>query len=152
MNLAARLSQSTLSRLLTIVITVIILATLGVLGYVLVTPAKPESFTEFYILGPEGKAIGYPTELSLGDEGTVILGIVNQENRNLIYRVEIAVDGILNKEVGKIFLLNKEKWEGEVAFKPANAGDRQKVEFLLYEGDYSSPKEQLYLWVNVKSR
>ncbi len=41
-----------------------------------------ERFTEFYILGLEGKADNYPDELTVGEEGRVILGIVNHEHED----------------------------------------------------------------------
>ena len=45
-------------------------------GIVDIAPAR---FTEFYALGPEGKASGYPRELMVGEETVVILGVVNKE-------------------------------------------------------------------------
>jgi len=35
--------------------------------YVIVTPKQGEKFTEFYILGPEGMADDYPTDLAVGE-------------------------------------------------------------------------------------
>ena len=48
-----------------------------------------ERFTEFYILGEEGKAAGYPTNLSVGQNATVIIGIANHEYQRVNYTVEI---------------------------------------------------------------
>jgi uncharacterized membrane protein len=64
-----------------------ILGAIGVLGYVLATPKVGEKFTEFYVLGSEGEAAGYPAERSVGDEATIILGIVNHEQEQVSYRV-----------------------------------------------------------------
>ncbi|MFC2002629.1 hypothetical protein ACFLV4_01600 [Chloroflexota bacterium] len=48
---------------------------------------------------------------------------------------------------------NDEKWQEAVSFTPHRVGDRQEVEFLLYQGDESVPyRGPLYLWVNVKER
>ena len=38
-------------------------------AYVIITPKEGEKFTEFYILGPNGTASDYPTELKVGEEG-----------------------------------------------------------------------------------
>src|SRR5712692_9394248 len=38
-----------------------------------------EPFTEFYVLGPGGKAEGYPRRLLVGEPGRVILGVINHE-------------------------------------------------------------------------
>ena len=136
-------------KVLFVAILMAVLGSIGVLSYVIATPEKvSERFTEFYILGPEGNATDYVTELEIGDEGKVIIGIVNREHERVSYRVEIAISGTRQKGIGPIVLENGEKWEGEVSFKPSKMGDNQKVEFLLYHGS-SLPKEQLYLWVNV---
>ena len=38
-------------------------------AYVIITPKEGEKFTEFYILGPNGTASDYPTELKVGKGG-----------------------------------------------------------------------------------
>jgi uncharacterized membrane protein len=52
-----------------------------------------ESFTEFYVLGPGGRAEGYPQALELGDSLTVILGVVNHEGDDASYEVEATSSG-----------------------------------------------------------
>ena len=47
---------------LTIILILSIIASIVALVYVVVTPKEGEKFTEFYILGPGGKAYDYPTE------------------------------------------------------------------------------------------
>lgn len=143
--------QNTLGKVLTGVIAVILLAGLGTLIYVLQVPLPKQTFTEFYILGLSGKASDYPKELALGEDGNLIVGIVNHENRVAIYNVEIAIDGVANTRTGQIALANGEKWEGYVNFKPARLGDKQKVEFFLNDESGISPRQELYLWVNVKT-
>jgi len=124
---------------------------MGILGYVLTTPQEMgERFTEFYLLGPEGKASDYVTELQIGNEGRVIVGIVNREYQKVSYRVEIAIDGARDKEIGPIVLEHGEKWEGEASFAPTKIGDNQKVQFSLYEEGKSFFKEELHLWIDVK--
>lgn len=123
------------------------------LSYMLAMPQETgERFTEFYILGLEGKATDYPTELGIGEEGRVILGIVNREYQRVNYRVEIAIDGVRNREIGPLILEHRERWEGEANFAPTKAGDNQKVEFMLYEEGKPLLKEQLHLWINVKGQ
>ncbi|AIU69529.1 hypothetical protein TEU_03730 [Thermococcus eurythermalis] len=80
--------SSRLDKALTVVLIIAIMTSIGTLAYV-VTHSKPgEAFTEFYILGPEGKAADYPTELFIGENATVIIGIVNHEHRNVTYYVQ----------------------------------------------------------------
>ncbi len=135
---------------LTITLVVAILGGLGALGYVLATPKAEETFTEFYILGQEGKAADYPTELKVGEEGRVIVGIINHEGREVSYRVEVVIDSNKTTEVGPVMLADEQKWEGEVGFVSETPGEHQKVEFLLYKGAEVEPcLEPLYLWVDV---
>lgn len=77
-----------LDKALTVILIIAIITSVGALAYVVTHPKPGEAFTEFYILGPEGKAADYPTELFIGENATVIIGIVNHEHRNVTYYVQ----------------------------------------------------------------
>lgn len=143
--------MSNLDKGLSIGLVVAIVAALGCLGYVIANPKQGEKFTEFYILGPEGKAENYPQQVMLGEEARVILGIVNHEHQPLSYRVEIKINGVKNKEIGTAILAHEEKWEQVVGFTPEEVGVKQKVEFWLYKDEEAQPclKEPLHLYVDV---
>ena len=168
--------QSSLDRALSVILVVAILAAVGTLGYVIATPKVGEKFTEFYILGPEGKAENYPTEFVMsegkvtqvsygekakkGEMGKVIVGIVNHEQEDASYRVEVRINerkvkiwlgGTEADEVGPVALSQGEKWEHEIGFAPSQVGSNQKVEFVLYKGNETYFKDPPHLWVNVKS-
>ncbi len=135
---------------LSIILVIVILGALGTLVYVIATPKVGESFTEFYILGMGGEATDYPTELRVGEEGEVIVGIINHEHQRASYRITVMIDNIASNEVGPIELEDDEKWEGIVIFTPTEPGEDQKVEFLLYNnGEGSPPLLSLHLWVDV---
>ena len=57
--------------------------------------ASGNNFTEFYILGPNGTASGYPTNLTVGEDGKEIIGIVNHEYTNVTYQLEVWLSGEL---------------------------------------------------------
>jgi uncharacterized membrane protein len=80
---------SKVDKVLTVILVIAIISSLFVLGYIITHPKPGEKFTEFYILGEYGKASDYPTDLLLGEEGKVIIGIVNHEYRNVTYFIEI---------------------------------------------------------------
>lgn len=137
-------------KVLSAVLVIAILGAFGMLGYVIAMPKTGEKFTEFYILGEEGKAADYPEELGVGQEGRVILGIINNEYETMDYRVEVRIDGVINNEIGPVVLEHDEKWEEEVSFIPQIAGGKQEVEFLLYKNGQSEPCfEPLRLRINV---
>ena len=150
--------QSMPDKVLSVVLAVVIAGAIGTLGYVVATPRVEERFTEFYILGPEGKAANYTTELKVGEEGRVILGIVNHEQERASYEVEVWIDGEKAKlRIGgedrdeiRVDLEHEEKWEKEVGFVPQSVGERQKVEFVLYKDGEPYFEEPLCLWVDVE--
>jgi len=76
-------------RILTVILMLAIISSIIALIYIIVTPKQGERFTEFYILGPEGKAEGYPRNLRIGEEASVIIGIANHEYRTVNYTVEV---------------------------------------------------------------
>ena len=59
-------SKQGVDKILTIILIISILASIITLIYVIVTPKQGEKFTEFYILGDNGKAQGYPTLMEAG--------------------------------------------------------------------------------------
>lgn len=134
--------------LFTILVTAI-LGTLVMLAYVVAVP-RAEEFTEFYILGLEGKAADYPERLAVGEEGKVIVGIVNHEGEEVNYRLEVRVDGEKKRNLEPIVLNNEQKWEEIVDFTVEKAGDKQKVEFLLYKLGQIEVYHSLYLRIDVK--
>ena len=136
-------------RVLSIILALAILGALGTLGYIIVNPEK-ESFTEFYILGLRGKATDYPKELAVGEGGKVIVGIINREHEPVTYRVEVVINGVKNNQVGPMMLEPDGEWEQIVGFTPDRAGDKQKVEFLLYRQGQSEVYQRLHLWVDVR--
>lgn len=135
---------------LSLVLVVAIIGVIGTLAYVVAIPKVGERFTEFYILGPYDKAEGYTTNLTLGEKGEVVLGIVNHEQEGMSYHVKVMVNGtesgvriwlgdegggttlVANNTIGVGELANEEKWERKVFFEPLSRGEGQKLEFLLF--------------------
>jgi len=138
-----------LSKTLSIVLGLIILGAIAALIYVIAVPAPEDSFTAFYILGPGGEAADYPAQLKAGEEGSVILVIVNRERETASYRVEIRVDGVTEGELGPIMLEHGGRFERVASFTPEKPGGGQKVEFLLYKQGQSGIYESLHLLVDV---
>ena len=137
---------------LSVILVLATLGALGIMGYVIATPKMGQQFTEFYILPLEGMTTDYPKELKVGAEGIVTVGIVNHEYETVSYRVEVRINEAKNNEIEPIVLENDEEWTQEVSFVPQIAGEKQKLELLLYKNDESEPYlEPLRLWVNVRA-
>ncbi len=99
--------QNTPNKVLSIVLIAAILGAIGSIGYVMTVPKVGEDFTEFYILGLEGKAADYPKELKVGEEGKVIVGIVNYEHETVGYQVVVRIDGKLLSTLNELGLIER---------------------------------------------
>ena len=141
--------QSLRGKTLSIMLIVALLVAIGILSYYIAAPKVGEKFTEFYILGPDGKAENYPEELVVREEARVIVGIINREYKTVSYRLEVEIDGVKSNEAGPLVLAYNEKWEETVSFTPSKSGDNQKVAFLLYRQGQSEIYRSVHLWVNV---
>ena len=142
--------SSSWHRVLFIILVVVVVGALGSLVYLIAIPRVGETFTEFYVLGLDGKATGYPEDVRVGEEEKVIAVVVNHEHDVVNHRVEISIDGVKNNEVGPFILENEQKWEGIVSFTPDKVGDNQKVGFFLYRNGEADPYlEPLHLWIDV---
>lgn len=141
--------MTTWNKVLSSIAGLLIVAAIGAIVYITQFPPVGERFTEFYILGLSGEAIEYPDKLKVGEEGKVMVGIVNHEHEVVSYRVELMINGVENSEVEAIVLEHDEMWEGEVSFTPFKTGNNQKVEFLLFKNEEVEPCYDLHLWIDV---
>jgi uncharacterized membrane protein len=168
---------NTLNKSLSIILVIAIFGTIGILGYTIAAPKIGERFTEFYILGIDGKAEDYPTEYIMNDGqitqviygdgtvdatsvfGTVALGVVNNDQQTIVYSVDMTINGkpanieyngtIVN-ELGPIELQQGQQWQQNIGITPQQIGDNQKVELLLYKGTETVAEDSLHFWINVK--
>lgn len=150
-NLSRWGEMAGVDKVLSLSLVVAILITLGSIGYVIAVPKQEQEFTEFYILGVDGKAENYPKQVVLGEPVELIIGIVNHEGAGMSYLVDIRIDGVENKEIETESLANDERWEEVVSFVPQSSGVEQRVEFWLYKNGGAEPylEEPLYLYLDV---
>jgi len=132
-----------------LILSAVLVALVAVTVYLTLNPVPSERFTEFYILGPGGKAYGYPENVTAGERVEVMVGVVNREYRNETYRMVVRIGGdVLRNETLK--LGNGERWEKRVNLTVTEAGKNQKLEFLLYRlPDTEKPYRSLHLFINV---
>jgi uncharacterized membrane protein len=132
-----------------ILIFFIVLA-IGMMYFVITTPKIGEKFTEFYILGHEGKADNYPSVLQYNYPTNILVGVVNHEYVSANYTVRIALDNEILTD--RLFFLNhNETWENNVTFVPDKYGTDMKLDFWLFKEDnFTAPYRELYIWVTVE--
>ena len=136
--------DKSLSIILIVALTIAIAATV----YIAVFPQHGEKFTEFYILGPNGKAADYPTNLTASENGNLSIGVVNHEYMTTSYQLMVKINQTVLKN--ETITLTSDQKE-EIPFKfNATSGKNQKLEFLLYKlPDTQNVYRSLYMYVNV---
>lgn len=142
------LGHSILDKCLSIILIVVIIGSFSTLIYVVSTPNVDGRFTEFYLLGLNGTTSDYPTELNVGEDGKMIIGIMNQEFENVTYLLNVNFNGSLIYEE-HFFLIENEKLEIPFKFKSTNKLENQKLEFILYKNEEKEAYRTLHLWVNI---
>lgn len=138
-----------IDKIISYILIAVLLVAIATVVYIIIKPSASEKFTEFYILGPEGKAGNYPNNLTFGESGDLIIGIVNHEGISTNYLLVVQMNGvILKKET--LNLNNKEKRDLRFTFQSNQYGNGQKMEFLLYKlPNTQQPYRKLALLVNV---
>lgn len=71
------MGKSNIDKTLSVILIIALIAAVAITIYIVVFPQPGEKFTEFYILGPNGKAGDYPSNLTVSESGNMIIGIVN---------------------------------------------------------------------------
>ncbi|MEN6592902.1 MAG: DUF1616 domain-containing protein [Methanobacterium sp.] len=97
------------------------------------SPAEEvKSFTEFYVLGPDGNNVStYPGNLNPGENGTVTIVLVNHENATTDYRIITTSNQTVINETN-VTLEPNEKKEIPYTFTAGRNGTK-KMEFFLYK-------------------
>jgi uncharacterized membrane protein len=144
---------SRLDRVLTVILLLSVLASIATLAYVVSMPRQGEKFTEFYILGPDGRADDLPAGTYLGEQVQVIAGVVNHEYRDVPYDLVVRLNdsGNISQLLAEHLMLpDNRTWEKMLNITLDRPGRSMKLEFLLYaDGDMTVTYRDLHLWINV---
>ena len=141
--------ESGTDRILSIVLVISIILAVSATAYVIVVPKEGEKFTEFYILGQNGTASNYPTNLTVGQAGNVTIGIVNHEYSDVNYEMVIKLNNQTINDTN-ITLSNNQTYLQPFTFTPGTYGQNQELEFELYKlPDNNTVYRSLHLWINV---
>ena len=126
---------------------ILIFAVCGTIA-IIVFPQPSEPFTELYLLGANGTAADYPTNLTVNQTANVTVGVVNQENADASYTL---VATLANKTVANesFSLANNQKWQNPISFTAATRGSGQKLTFDLYKNGEASVYRTVYLYLTV---
>lgn len=137
-------------KLFTTAILIALIAIGSFAAYLVVTPKIGERFTEFYVLGSSGTLSDYPVNLTLGQTGTVILGITNHEYQNETYTVHVSLENQTLTEIDNIQVPDNANWTQPYTFKAEKTGNAMKLEFALYKEDSDVAYRTLQLHITVR--
>jgi len=163
-----------LDRALSVVLVVSIVAAVATTAYVIAVPKEGEHFTEFYILGPGGKAADYPADFAAGSTQSLIIGVGNHEYREVPYTIEVfalnqtfdpatntsTIHAALPLDRFTLTVPHNETRELPREFSVPSA-DYNRIEFLLFNETVPGPAvtgkdrinasyRDLHLWVRIR--
>jgi hypothetical protein len=142
---------SWVSKMLSVMLVLAILVAVSSIIYVVVAPKTGDRFTEFYMLGSDGKAENYPTDLDVGQQSQVIVGIINHEYKTVNYTIQVKTGDTVQSFIGPIVLTNEQKWERPVVFTFYAPHEDEQLNILLFRSGDMTPYRSLRLWLNVHS-
>jgi len=159
--------DSTVDKLITIILSASIVAAAGIVVYVLEKPHPDVPFTAFSILGPTGRPSDYPTRLNSTQPGMVMIGVANHESARVNYTLRIdlvSVNLVYNATAGvnetvegnrtawswfNFTLASDQNWTQPYTFIISSPGI-WKVQFLLFKAAaLLSAYRELHLYVVV---
>jgi uncharacterized membrane protein len=143
--------MTTSNKIISAILIAAILICTGLIIYLAVTPQPSQRFSEFYVLGKQGKAADYSNQTAAGQPVSVIVGIVNREGSPADYTVQIKENDDIIKSITVGKLKDGQKWEQPAEFTLNNAGDGRRVNFFLYKDGEAVPhiKDPLVLIMKV---
>jgi uncharacterized membrane protein len=136
-------------------------------AYVVLIPKAGDTYTEFFLLGPNGTAEDYPETLNISEPAAVTIVVVNHEAANVSYVVNVDLVGVrtafnattgrnetveVNRTAWDIFgfsLDHGAPWVRQYRFQIDAAGD-WRIDFLLYRNpEFQRTYGDLFLRVTV---
>ncbi len=135
-------------------LTAVVLGALAVVAgaslLLIAAPRPSEFFTEFYLLGENGMAQGFPYLVQRGEPLMVTAGVDNREGVPMRYHIEVWHDDELLDQLEPFDVAANEQFEGGLSFSLPDIGRNQEVLFLLFREGQDTPYRTLRLWLNVR--
>jgi len=110
-----------------------------------------EEFTELYVLGPNGTAEDYPSDVTPGEEAMLTVGVENHESGSRQYRLVLQWNDSLEVE-RQLQIAYGATWQRRVEITAPQREGSYRLRILLYRNSQAtdeSPYRRLYLTVKV---
>jgi len=166
-------SQPAFDRVLNLLLVVLVLSSVSGLAYAVASPPSAEDFTTMTVLteNESGEYVAgeYPSELTRGQEASLVVGVENHERTPAEYtvvpvvqRVERSGDSLTVLERQQLAAFEVAPNAGETAyethsFAPEITGENLRVVYLLYQDappenpTVESSYRHVHVWMNVSS-
>lgn len=132
---------------------IILLVSLCATIYMISVASHSDPFTEFYLLGPNGKADNYPRDFNISEPEPVIVGVVNHEYKDMDYDLVVMLENDTQKHKlyeERILLADNAAWLKQISIDPPVNGSKMKLDFQLFaNGNMTVPYRDCYLYINV---
>ena len=140
--------EGKLDKFLSIILLLLVILSISMTTYAVIKPKPSDNFTEFYILGADGKMSNYPTILNTNENASLTIRVANHEDSSTSYLVVTKYNGTIINEN------NISLKDGQIISLPSNfsAGNpgTKEVEYLLYkEPDLQNVYSYLHFWIKV---
>lgn len=126
--------------LIWIVVITLFASVIGVTYLVFQPSTQPDPHTEFYLLGENNSTDNFPTNLTVGETGSITVGITNNEHKQMDYTIVLLFDGEITA-TEMVQVPNGETREQQLQFTPESSG-RKTLRILLFRVDGGT--EELY--------
>jgi|AGTN01.2.fsa_nt_gi Predicted membrane protein len=138
---------------LTLFLAAALLACAGATAYIVLNPVQKDKFTELSILGPDGRAEGYPSAMVVGENKTIFACVENHEDAGTWYDLMVTYSNNTTKKTAyseHFYLEDNGTWQHPFVIMPDIPDPKVKIGFQVYKnGDMSSPYRECYMWMNV---
>jgi uncharacterized membrane protein len=145
----------TADKIVTILVVISIIIAVCIAVYVTFLPQIGEQYTEFFIFDENRTTEDYPKNLTIGETGSVIVGIFCHEYERTMYTVEINLLNVTGERANltlkqyNVTLEQDKSNETIFNFSISDTGT-YKMQFILYINNAKEPYRELHLWIKVK--
>jgi len=115
-----------------------------------VTSQLPPQYTEFYLLGKDALAAGYPEIAHPRSSLTVTVGVDNHSDRSMDYHLTYQVNGGAETQLRDLTIDPGELWLLNPSVSLLDSPGLQQIKFILRAGQDNLRVQTLYLWVVVE--
>jgi len=128
----------------------LVVALLAVVLLSMAPAGTGDTYTEFYVLGPNGTASGYPENVTVGEPADIRIGIGNVESREVTYTL-VARTSETTLATRTVRLGARAEWEESVSVTFDTPGSKRLcLELYASRTTDGEPYRKLQLLVDVR--